>query len=656
MNKTLHSLHIYFLIGVFVSLAGTVLFSACQDDDLKNISGGEQQPVETPPVSNIPVRRMLWASINSRADVTNRNDFAEYNNKILVSWRMLPGDKASTAFDLYRTPAGGKEVKLNTVPIANCTNFSDADADRNIDNTYRLCYAGSDETLETYTITAAQASQGLPYISIPLANTTGIHPVYGYAANDASVGDLDGDGYPEIILKRLVLTENTVGGVGYTDSDIRHTTLYEAYRLNGSLMWRVCSGPNIPLGNSASFAVYDFDGDGRCEVAFRTAEGTIFGDGTEIGDVNGDGKTDYRIPKSQNVGGGPEFLSVIEGTTGRELARTDYIPLGCSEDWGDDKYHRSSSYRISLGNFNGKFTSILICRGIYAKSVLEAWDFRGGKLTRQWHFDTEDGVHTNYAAQGNHSLSIGDVDNDGFDEIVYGACTIDHNGKGLNCIGYGHGDALHLGKFDPSRDGLQIWSCFETGSVGAAFRDARTGQVIWQYDDPSDVGRALVADIDPDSPGCELWWYQGNVHSCTGVDLGYTTGSTNMAIWWSGSLNRQLLNATALYAPQKGTNVRLFTINRYDVVGVNGSKGNPCWYGDLLGDWREEAIFVTSDFTTELRLFSTWHPCDYKFPWLMTDHVYEMSAINQNVGYNQPTQLGYYLGSDLLEESKKENK
>lgn len=118
-------------------------------------------------------------------------------------------------------------------------------------------------------------------------------------------------------------------------------------------------------------------------------------------------------------------------------------------------------------------------------------------------------------------MSVGDVDNDGLDEIVYGSCTIDHNGKGLNCCGLGHGDALHLGKFDPSRKGLQIWSCFESGTVGAALRDANTGDVIWKFDKSGDVGRCLVADIDPDSPGCEMWWYKGNAHSSSGVDLGY---------------------------------------------------------------------------------------------------------------------------------------
>lgn len=599
-----------------------------------------------PAVAGEPAGRALWGSINGRKDAT-KGIFSHHNNKILLSWRKLPGDGAGLAFDLYRTPAGGREVKVNAEPIAGRYNYQDATADRTVDNTYRLTYHGSDATLSEYTMKAGQASAGLPYISVPLATTTGVNPTYDYLANDASVGDLDGDGICEIVLKRLVSTVTTDGGEGAVARDVRHTTLFEAYRLDGTFMWRVCSGPNIPLGNSASFAVADFDGDGRAEVAMRTSEGTVFGDGTEIGDTDGDGLTDYRVDGSQYIPAGPEFISVIDGASGRELARADYIARGTSEEWGDSNYKRASSYRIGTGCFDGERLSVLITRGVYGKSVLEAWDYSGGELRRRWRFDSSVSGQRYYSGQGYHSLSVGDVDGDGFDEVVYGSCTIDHDGTGLNCIGLGHGDALHLGKFDPAADGLQIWSCFETGSVGAALRDARTGRVIWQHNDDSDVGRACVADIDPRYPGCEVWWFRGNAHSIDGRDLGYKPASCNMAVWFSGELNRQLLNGTRIDAMNKEVYDRVFTVYRYGVSYVNGTKENPCWYGDMLGDWREELIFPDTTFTKELRIFSTWYPTEHSFPWLMTDHVYHMSAINQNIGYNMPTQLGYYLGSDL---------
>ena len=635
--------------ALFFLAAILLLTVSCTDNQIQ-LNGDEPEP--TPPAERVepPLKRALWASINGRKDASY---YPEYNNKILVSWRMFPTDDSSTGFDLYRKSGNEEEVKLNEEPITLSTNFQDITADRNKDNTYRLCFAGSDETLDTYTITAAQASAGLPYISIPLAGTTGISSEYYYDANDASVGDLDGDGVYEIVLKRLLRssssTEDEEDESGAVQMGPWHTTLLEAYKLDGSFLWRVALGPNVPVGNLTSFAVYDFDGDGKCEIAVRTAEGTVFGDGTEIKDTDGDGKVDYRVEGSAHIHGGPEFLSVLDGMTGRELARTDYIALGKSEDWGDNYYKRSASYRVGVGCFSGTTPSILICRGVYGKMVLEAWDFQGQELKKRWRFDTSDGVHGDYAGQGNHSLSVGDVDDDGGDEVVYGGCCIDHNGKGLWNSRHGHGDALHLGKFDPSRKGLQIWSCFEACpfKVGAALRDARTGETIWDFPYSGDMGRCLVADIDPDSPGCEMWWYKGNAHSCTGADLGYGAGSSsmsyNMAVWFSNSLNRQLLDRSKIDAPKEK---RVFTIYRYEVTTINSSKSNPCFYADIWGDWREEIIQVTSD-QTELRLFTTWYPTDYKFPYLMSDHVYEMSALNQNIGYNQPTQLGYYLGSDL---------
>lgn len=598
-----------------------------------------------------PLKRMLWASINSLTNTTN-TDYSVHNKKVLVTWRMFPTDDKSTGFDLYCKRGKSAEIKLNSEPITHSTNFRDSGASSSVDNVYRLCYSGSNETLDTYTLIAERVSQGLPYIPIPLKETSDIHSTYIYKANDVSIGDLDGDGVSEIIVKRLVVkTVNDDGGVDEdTDIealiDIQHSTLIEAYKLDGTFLWRMKMGPNVLVGNGCSFAVYDFDGDGKCEIAIRTAEGTVFGDGIEIGDTNKDGKIDYRIEGKNYIHGGPEFLSVIEGTTGKEFARTDYIALGKSEDWGDNYYKRSSSYRISLGRFSDTNTSVLICRGVYRKIVVEAWDFKDNNLSKRWRFDTTDGIHTDYAGQGFHSLSIGDVDSDGYDEVAYGACTIDHDGTGLNNSKFGHGDALHLGKFDPSRDGLQIWSCFEGGSVGTAFKNAQTGEIIWKFDSTNDIGRALIADIDADSPGCEMWWYGSNAYSIDGVDLGYKPGSCNMAIWFSGFLNRQLLDAGAI-SGAKTDKGRVFTIYKYEVSTINSTKSNPCFYGDILGDWREEVIMVARD-NSELRLFSTWYPCDYKFPYLMSDHVYEMSAINQNVGYNMPTQLGYYLGSDLI--------
>ncbi len=591
--------------------------------------------------------RALWTSINNNNSAVAR-DYKQYSNKVLVSWRWLPTDDKTTAFDLYRT-VKGVEKKVNTKPITGKTNYVDTGASLTADNTYRLTYADSDETIGTHTIKAAQVSAGLPYISIPLTSTKDVHEGYSYDANDASVGDVDGDGEQEIIIKRIV---NYTGADGTDDKTLLHTTLLECYKLDGTMLWRMKSGPNITLGNGWCFAVADFNGDGKAEIAVRTCEGAVFGDGEEIGDVDGDGKTYYRqkFGSWSYIGEGPEFISVLDGTTGKELARAPYIDRETSMSWGDNAWKRASSYRIAAANVSGENPSVIICRGVYARSVLEAWDLSvDNQLTKRWRFDTNDKGYASWAGQGYHSLSVGDVDDDGYDEIVYGSMTVDHDGTGLNNSGLGHGDALHLGKFCPDREGLQIYSCFETGKTNVALRDAKTGKIIWDNvaSAEGDMGRALIGDIDPTSPGCEMWFYGSNAYSMDGKDLGYKPQSCNMSIWFSGSLNRQLLNGTTIDAIAAGSNPggRIFTLYKYDCGDINSTKKNPCWYGDILGDWREEVILPTYDMQ-ELRIFSTWYPCDYAYPWLMTDHVYQMSAINQNIGYNQPNHTGYYLGSD----------
>lgn len=604
--------------------------------------------------------RALWGSICRTQNATTR-PYLETLDKLLISWRMLPGDDNDTSFDLYRKIGNGKEEKLNTTPIQS-TNYIDETISGDGDAVYRLTLSGKSETIGIYTISEQQRSEGLPYISIPLKGTADVCsvPGYRYEANDATVGDLDGDGRMEIIVKRLLATDEFDGtGSGASPLDARHTVLYEAYNLDGEFMWRVCSGPNIILGNSSSFAVADFDGDGKAEMAIKTGEGTIFGNGYEIPDTDGDGITDYRTEGEAYISSGPEFFSVIDGTTGRELARENFIPRGKSEDWGDNYFKRAHSLRVAVGCVDGKLPSIILGRGIYERSVIEAWNWRNGELEYCWNFDTnsdetgKDGKpYSSYAGQGYHSLSVGDVDGDGYDEIVYGSMTVDHDGTGLYSSELGHGDALHLGKFDPSREGLQIFSCFETGQTDVALRDAKDGKVIFSVvsDVEGDMGRAMVADIDPSSPGCELWWYQSEVYSINGDVINPThPGHTNMAVWFDGDLNRQAFSGSKVDSYVNG---RVFSVHRFDMSYVNTTKENPSWYGDILGDWREELIFPDETKVKDIKIFSTWIPTEHRIPWLMTDHVYQMSALNQNVGYNQPNHLGYYLGSDIMSDEE----
>ena len=628
--------------------------------------------------TNDTTNRCLWASINGAKNAST-GDYQQHTGKVLVSWRMLPGDDSNTGFDLYRRIGNGNETRIAS-NIRNRTCYQDAQASMTADNHYRLTYAGSSDTLSTFTLTRGQVSGGLPYITIPLQDTKDVYADTGhivYTANDVSVGDLDGDGEFEIVVKRLQSVKGADGqiisdgsGASYSEKDCLWAVIWDAYKLDGTLMWRIKGGPGIILGNSSCFAIADFDGDGCAEMAIRTCEGTVFGDGQQIGDTNGDGKIDYRTWGNQNSSSpgwvdhynsaGPEFISIIDGRTGRELARDNFISRETSESWGDGYWKRACSFRVGVGCFDDTgLPSAIFGRGVYGHSVIEAWDWRDGQLTRRWRFDTNDGGtgkdgkrHSTYAAQGNHSLNVADLDGDGLDEVMYGSMAVDDDGIGLWNTRLGHGDANHVGKFLPEREGLQVFHCLETGKTMVALHDARDGSVIWKKDADADndMGRCMVADYSPATPGCEFCYYKSDLFDQNGNSTNISTAKDwkpgfAAAVWFDGSLSRQGLSEEGVvHSVPYG---RTFTMWRYSMAMINGTKGNPSWYGDLVGDWREEIILPDATRTADIKIFSTWYPTTHKFPWLMTDHCYWMSVLNENVGYNQPTNLGYYLGSDI---------
>ncbi len=561
----------------------------------------------------------------------------------ILSWRTLDSDGKGEPFDIYRN---GEKINKQSI-IKGGTFFIDNYKSAN-DINYEV---KGGKVNGTYCL---KSNSPIGYIPIkiqkPADGITSDGITYSYSANDASIGDVDGDGNYEIILKWDPSNSKDNSFAGFTGNNY-----IDCYRIDGTRLWRINIGKNIRAGAHYSpFIVYDFDGDGKAELIMKTADGTIDG----VGNVIGDSTKDYREISNDNKRGrilkGPEYLTVFEGLTGKALKTINYIPArGDSKDWGDDHGNRCERYLAGVGYLDGIHASAIFCRGYYTRTVITSWDWDGKELKQQWIFDTNNPKWKSYAGQGNHNLRIADVDGDGCDEITYGAMCVDHNGNGLYNTGFGHGDAIHLTAFDPNTENLQVWDCHENKRDGSDFRDAKTGKVIFQIPSNEDVGRCMAADIDPTNPGLEMWSsasggiinIKGDVISKPSIGYRKYGVSTNFGIWWDGDLLRELLDHESItkYDSNKGIS---YTLQRFEGCKFNnGTKSNPCLSADILGDWREEVLTRTYD-SSELRLYVSMIPTDYRINCIEEDIPYRIGVATENVGYNQPPETGFYLGPD----------
>jgi rhamnogalacturonan endolyase len=564
--------------------------------------------------------------------------------KVFISWRLLATDPDDVAFNIYRTTGNAHMIKLNTKPIVESTNYVDEKADTSRQNSYTVkTVVKGKETEESKAFIIPANAPVRQYLSIPLQTPAGYRP------NDASAGDLDGDGDYEIIIHQAGRGRDN-SQAGFTDPPI-----FQAYKMDGTLLWTINLGKNIREGaHYTQFMVYDLDGDGKAEVAMKTADGTI--DGT--GKVIGDSTKDYRN-KDGRILDGPEYFTIFNGLTGAAMATTNYIPArGDIGAWGgrggnghNDNYgNRADRFLACVAYLDGKLPSVVMCRGYYGRSVLAAWDWRGGKLTSRWVFDSKDGQNP-YSGMGYHNLSVADVDGDGKDEIVYGSMVVDDNGKGLFTTGLRHGDALHVSDLDPSRPGLEVFGIHEiednTKGPGAALYDAGTGEILFKGNMDEDAGRGVAENIDADNPGAEMWWSGSKgLYNMKGQLIGSNPPSTNFLVWWDGSLTRQLLDGNHIDKYKVG---RIFTAE--GCVSNNGSKSTPALSADLFGDWREEVMFRTPD-SKDLRIFTTTIPTTHRMVTLMQDPQYRLSIAWQNVGYNQPPHTSFYIGEDMKKPTK----
>lgn len=566
------------------------------------------------------------------------------------SWRMTLEDAAGLQFDLYRSSNGGAEVKLNKEPIDRTSDFLDRTVDYTVDNRWTL----KATTGEVATWTRLKGEERNPYLSIPICKPEDgeiAGEPFTYTANDCSVGDLDGDGEYEIILKWFPSNSKRPPQRGFTGN-----TYLDAYKMDGTRLWRIDLGPNVRSGAATTnFLVFDFDGDGCAEICCKTGDGTVDGLGHRIGDAQVDWRTwDKKSPTYGKIVNGPEYLTVFEGRTGKELDSKEYIPTRYPLDgWGgvggncgnDNTGGRSDRFTAGVAFLDGKTPSPVMVRGWYGRTVVAAWTFTNGALKHTWTFDSAAPGWETYSGMGNHSVTVADFDGDGCDEICVGAMTVDHDGKGLFTTGLRHGDALHAGRFIPSRQGMQVFGVHENEgdneivkrTPAVAMFDGATGEIIWQDGLGQDAGRGVAADIDPRYDGAECWCNIGGLRrGDTGeIICNRKPDSCNFTIYWDADPLAELLDHVSISKWNWNAESTDLLLKAEGVVSNNGTKGNPCLSGDILGDWREEVIWPSED-QTELRIYSTTIPAvDRRATW-MNDRQYRLAIAWQNVAYNQP--------------------
>jgi rhamnogalacturonan endolyase len=547
---------------------------------------------------------------------------------IYIGWRLLITDPDSIKFNVYRGT-----TRINEQLLATSTNLVDPDG--TVDDTYSVApvVEGVEQEVSQEVTPWSQNYNTIP-LQRPQGGTTPDGVDYSYSPNDASAADLDGDGEYELVLKWDPSNSKDNAQDGYTGN-----VYLDGLEMDGTLLWRIDLGRNIRSGaHYTQFMVYDLDGDGRAEVACKTADATIDGAGTVIGDAD----ADYRNSDGYILSG-PEFLTIFDGITGEVLVTTDYLPArGSVISWGDDYGNRVDRFLAGIAYLDGERPSVVMCRGYYTRTVLVAWDWRDGQLTNRWIFDTNSG-YSAYAGQGNHQLSVADLDEDGRDEIIYGSMAVDDDGTGLWNSGLGHGDALHVSDIDPTRSGLEVWGIHENAAVGSALLEGRTGAIIWGTG-PADVGRGVSANVDDSQEGMECWGGTDGLRSAKNLRVGSAPPSANHVVWWDGDLARELLD---------GNNIRKYggshpiLLLASGCASNNGTKSNPSLQADLFGDWREEVIWRTED-NSSLRVYTTTAITPYRLVTLMHDRQYRVAIAWQNVAYNQPPHTSYFIGASML--------
>ncbi|WP_440903421.1 carbohydrate-binding protein [Catenovulum sp. SX2] len=572
----------------------------------------------------------------------------------IISWRMSGLDEQRIIFKVYKNGEFFRTVRPKEPTFLEDSNGLPTD-------TYQVIALVDDVEKDASKVVKAQEK---PYLAIPL-NTPDSDFVdgveYFYTANDASAADLTGDGQYELIVKWEPSNSKDNSQAGKTGN-----VLLDAYTMEGELLWRINLGQNIRAGaHYTQFMAFDFNQDGRAEVAVKTAEGTKDAQGNFVcsSTVVCDNEADHR-----NDGGyvlsGPEFLTMFDGLSGEALDTIDYVPeRGNVQDWGDGYGNRVDRFLAGVAYLDGKKPSLVMSRGYYTRAVVASYDFVDNKFVQKWVYDSDlDDSAATLAGQGAHSLSIADVDSDGADEIIFGAATLDNDGSLLYSTELGHGDALHVADIIPDRPGLEVFmvhecpSCYTKDGVeyGSEIHDAATGTIIhYQSGEGTDVGRGVTGDIDPNYPGMESWGSRGGLMAADGTIITDVKPAMNFMVWWDDDLSREILDGSTITKwnaedklVEKTPLFDALTVRNGSGVSNNGTKATPALSGDIIGDWREEVVMANED-SSRLLIYTTNYPTEVRLPTLMHDRQYRTAIAWQNTAYNQPPHPSFYLGTDM---------
>jgi len=592
---------------------------------------------------------------------------------IFLSWRSFEADVEGTSYTIYKN-----DKKLIDVTLTNYLDTTGIGSD-----VYKV--VGNDDA--ALGLNAQNISVwGNQYLELnldsPADQTMPDGTICTYQANDMSVGDLDGDGDYELIVKWQPDNSKDNSAAGYTG-----TTILDAYNVNMSTgtaekLWRIDLGINIRSGaHYTQFQVWDLDGDGKSEIMCKTADGTVDGLGVVIGTA---GK-DYRNT-SGYILEGPEYLTVFNGETGKAIDTIDYKPgRGSVAAWGDPYGNRVDRFLSGVAYLDGVNPYAVFCRGYYTRTTMTAYSFSGGKLHEYWAFDTANLANGSlYEAQGDHQLSINDIDQDGKDEIIYGSLVIDNDGTVKYCTEFGHGDAMHVSDFIPWNEGLEIMQVHEHAEAPyhVEIHDAETGKMLVGFYTGKDTGRGIAADVDPRYAGAEYWSIAGPTFMGTDEPswdskdggmfstiisefntnvkpISPTTPASNFSLLWDGDLMSETFDHsfdTVAYKPLSinitdwnyETQKNDTLLSSTEALTDNGTKGNPGLIADLLGDWREEVVVRSTADDNKIRIYTTTIATDYVVPCLMENHTYRTAIAWQNVGYNQPAHTDYLLSEGLI--------